>query len=734
MDFTKKLQEIFPIGTKYAAYRDRTDRHWDVDFANMKRCGMDTVRVHATWGTVEPDEGAFDFDYYDRITACAVKHGLRVIFTLYLVCTPEWVYEKHPESRYTSAAGTVWTAHQQSDASTGGWPGLCYDSMPHRATVENFIRAFTEHYHGNDDIIAFDVIHEPTEEPSQQYYQVSWREMVYCYCGHSTAGFREWLKKKYGSLQRLNEVWTRQYQNWAQVHPPKSIGMYTDWLDWKYYRVDAQIDQVQWLSDTVKKYDANRCTVVHTGIYETGHPMVSSNDHFRLSKTTDMFGSSIYDPINPEMTAFVCDLLRCASGNGPYWIGEAGSGAGPMFIFVGEKPEESQCFSRSITGDDIKRQTWGQIARGAKGILYWGWRPELSTIETACLGFAERNGDLNERTDALKEFTDIFHKHKARLAKSMPLKSDTAILYNLDNCFTEGLISLGLSASPLIRPQNRFYKDTISLVGAYMLCMKNQIQADFVDKAQALGGSLKDYKLLILPYSVNITSDLAVAIEDFVKNGGAVISDGLCGYFTDDAWGAEVCPAAGLDKVFGLNVKSHYELIDELDIVEGECRYRNIAKNISEWLVVHKGAKIRAQYDDGKPAVVTNQYNKGSTAYLGTLFFANAMWNYSGDTNKMFRNLLSYVGYEPQIKLNGSEDSQNVEIRTMHDDEGAFVFVINHNRGDTGFDMQVPLGFAGQAVEIVSGSDSENVGVDGVLHTSGTLRPQEVKIFKVNRQ
>jgi len=90
-EFTNKLQEIFPIGTKYSAYRDRTDRYWEVDFANMKKCGMDTVRVHATWGTIEPNENEFDFDYYDRILACAVKHELRVIFTLYLVCSPEWI-------------------------------------------------------------------------------------------------------------------------------------------------------------------------------------------------------------------------------------------------------------------------------------------------------------------------------------------------------------------------------------------------------------------------------------------------------------------------------------------------------------------------------------------------------------------------------------------------------------------------------------------------------------------
>ncbi len=106
MNQTDKLKMLFPIGTKYSAYRDRSSRNWEYDFRNMKDCGMDTVRVHATWGTIEPSEGEFDFSYYDAILETAVKHGLQVIFTLYLVCTPEWVYEKHPDSRYVSAAGS----------------------------------------------------------------------------------------------------------------------------------------------------------------------------------------------------------------------------------------------------------------------------------------------------------------------------------------------------------------------------------------------------------------------------------------------------------------------------------------------------------------------------------------------------------------------------------------------------------------------------------------------------
>lgn len=651
---------------------------------------------------------------------------------MYLVCTPEWVYEKHQDSRYVSAAGTVWTAHQQADAATGGWPGLCLDSEPHRKTIENFLKAFTEHYKGNENIIAFDIFHEPTEEPSQQYYQNDWRELVYCYCEHSKEKFRVWLKKKYGTLEKLNKVWTRQYQNWKQVQPPKSMGMYTDWLDWKYFRSDAQADAMKFLSDTIKKYDEERYTVIHTAIYETGHPVVTSNDHYKLVNTTDMIGSSMYDSVNPEITAFVCDLLRSANENGPYWIGETGTGAGPMYVFVGERTEDSFCFSLPISGKTIKRQTWGQVARGAKGILFWGWRPELSTVETISLGFTERNGDWTERCDALREFTDVFSKYKARIASARAVNSEVAILYNMDSILTEGLVSLGTSGSCLIRKQNRFYKDSLAIMGSYKLCMKNLIQPDFINKERVLKGELEQYKLLIIPYSISITLDLAKAIEEYVRCGGKVISDGMLGYFTDNAWGAEVCPAGGLDKVFGFDVKSDYKVINEENLISPEHEYQNIAKVIEEHIELQKDASPFAYFEDGMPAGVTHSYGQGLTAYIGTLFFANAMWNYSTDTDKMFCKMLNLVGYKTKGMVSGPTSEQIVEMRILENEKDQFVFIINHSKDSTGIEMSIPS-IKGETATNIMSNDTVCLKT-GEFYIKTCLEPEEVLIYVVPKE
>jgi beta-galactosidase GanA len=289
---------------------------------------------------------------------------------------------------------------------------------------------------------------------------------------------------------------------------------------------------------------------------------------------------------------------------------------------------------------------------------------------------------------------------------------------------------MGLSASPLIQAHKRYYKDSLAIMGSYRLCMQNQIQPDFVSKVEVLDGNLSKYKLLILPYSVSITTDLAKQIELFVKNGGKVISDGLCGYFTDNTWGAEVCPAGGLDQVFGLHVKSDYETINEENIIGHGKVYENVAKVIAERMVLHEGALEQATFENGMPAVVLNQYGQGQTVYFGTLFFANTMWNYSASTNQLFKKALEAVSYKPSIQLSGPTDWQNVEVRILEDKEGEFVFIINHAVTSAIYELALPLGVKRIVTEIVSETDVDYVvrGDDIVL--TGNLKPDEVKIFK----
>lgn len=691
------------FGVKYCQHRDFNENYWDIDFPKIKAAGIDILRIHAFWAALEPSEGNFEFAVYDRLVDKAKEYGLSILFTMYLVSAPEWVFEKHTDSRFVSDRGTVWNSNQFPDNAHGGWPGLCYDSDPYRATVKNFVQAFALHFKGRENVLAIDVWHEPDEEPAQQYAQGDWRELLYCYCDYSVRKFRNWLKGKYGSLEELNKVWTRHYEAWKQVQPPHEYGTFTEWLDWKHFRMERITDQVQWVSDVIKECDPDRITSVHCGIYEIRHPFCSSNNHFELADTTDYFACSLYDTKNPELSGFVCDLMRSASHNEPYWIGETETGSGPMFVFLGEAPEDYFAFSRPADPEEIQRLSWSVLARGAKGVMYWGWRPDISTMETVSLGVMERDGSSTDRYDMLKDFTASVKKMGKDLVNARAPKSSVAVLYNLDGIIQEGFVSLARSNSPIVSMKHQYYKDSLSLLGCYKLCMKLGIQVDFISQDELQNGKLKEYETLIMPYSISLTKERAQQIEQFIAEGGNVLSDGMCGFFTDNGWGSEVCPPWGLNKAFGVKVRSNYDLIDTCDIQMDGAVFSSTGRFVRERLVVDGQASVAASFDNGNPAAVVNKYGKGQTVYVGSLFFAAATINDLAIASEIFEKLLSLFRIQRKVEIQGATANGLIEVREQVAEDVEFIFIINHSITDENVQVRVKSEYL-SAVECVYGT------------------------------
>ena len=81
-----------------------------------------------------------------------------------------------------------------------------------------------------------------------------------CFCDNSTNAFREWLKKRYGSLDNLNEAWgttfwSQQYSDWDEIHPPRNAPTFINpgqQLDWQRFNSDTWVEQF----NTQKSYSA----------------------------------------------------------------------------------------------------------------------------------------------------------------------------------------------------------------------------------------------------------------------------------------------------------------------------------------------------------------------------------------------------------------------------------------------------------------------------------------------
>jgi hypothetical protein len=77
------------------------------------------------------------------------------------------------------------------------------------------------------------------------------------------------------------------------------------------------------------------------------------------------------------------------------------------------------------------------------------------------------------------------------------------------------------------------------------------VQSRFLATPEIEGGALKDYRILILPYSIAISDREARAIEQFLERGGIVYADGATGLM--DERGASLVRAR--DAVSGLTAE-----------------------------------------------------------------------------------------------------------------------------------------------------------------------------------
>jgi beta-galactosidase len=587
------------------------------------------------------------------------------------------MFEQWPDSRMVSAAGRVQYSEHHPDAVSGGWPGLCMDDPAVMNRVKLFIKAITLHYKGNDNILAFDVIHEPWEEPSQEYYIDSWKNAIYCYCIHSIEKFKCWLQKKYETLETLNIAWNRSYSAWSQVQPPRNFGAYADWLDWRTFSTYTVANECMEAGQEVHKHDPDRIIVNHTG--GVLNAFATSADAYLLAKTVDIPGMSNYSFRTPQDAGMSCDMVRTASGgNGTFWVGETSGGSGPMFSFIGDDMDHFFAFGKPWTKENQRKHIWKMLAHGAKGIMYWMWRPEIYGCETAAMGFTDRAGNLTERTSNAKNISDVIFKNRDFFIKARPEKAETAILYTLKTSILEGYASTAKSL-PGYAGLFAKYKDLASLSGAAKVSMENCLPVDYVNDTLVENGALENYKLLIMPFSICMGSRTAEKIIEFTKNGGVVLADALCGYFIETGWGSETVPAYGLDEMFGLSVPQ-YEYATEQCIYLSNMFSGNVMKTsfMKELLSVTTG-EIAGHFPDGTPAVAVNSFGKGKTIYIASCAFLDCGNGENGEMRGILRKAMEFAGVSHRVFVENISNAQHVEGRVLSADGNELLVIMNHS-------------------------------------------------------
>ncbi len=132
---------------EYAPY-DRLD----ADVEMMKSAGINVVRIaESTWGTLEPQDGVFDYSHIDRVIKAMDKAGIAVIVGTPTYAIPTWLARKYPDVLAMTPAGPSRYGPRQNMDITN----------PHfRFYAERVIRRLVEHVKDQPAVIGFQMDNE----------------------------------------------------------------------------------------------------------------------------------------------------------------------------------------------------------------------------------------------------------------------------------------------------------------------------------------------------------------------------------------------------------------------------------------------------------------------------------------------------------------------------------------------------------------------------------------------
>lgn len=644
------------------------------DLENIKKLGFNTIKVWAIWNWINYDEGKYDLSELKEIIEYSEKLELQVIINTILETCPYWVSDKYPDSHYTSAKNTRMELMERTNVPTGGWPGICFDNSKVKDEAELFLKELVRNLDIYKNVKFWDCWNEPHMEPVNDPV-----DNLYCYCRHSIKRYRNWLKKRYVDIDKLNSLWFKKYRSFEDINPPRHIVMgYVDMMEWRKFIAFSMIDLMNWRIKTIQKYLQKESKIIShaaSDFMSLGSSLsIYACSDYEMSKNLSIYGISTHpfcSNLTSEGFSCVVELTRSMSRNKEIWLEELHGGP-TMAIPSG--------LARSKIPQRKNFRTWNFLALASevRGIIYWQYRHEMIGHESPGWGLVERDGSFSERSDEASKICKFLNKHADIFNSVKNKKRDLAIFVNRDNSY------FNFAAEGNER-------DIISSIfGINQYLQKNNISSDYLIEEEL--ERFDKYKAIVLLYPLVMNHTISKKLVDYVSNGGTLISDCLVGLFNKYGMSNEIVPAYGLDDLFGAK-HLEFRRFDELNregyidnwatkflrpeigrkpdvFLNGYGNYKNHKVKVSKFLETYKikSGEVFLRYKD-ECCGVKNFFGKGKTFLFGTNLCSSFLLE-DKNTSKLMDNIMDEIGIIRNY-------SNNLMIRELENKNHKVILVSN---------------------------------------------------------
>ncbi|PJJ71748.1 beta-galactosidase [Diaminobutyricimonas aerilata] len=635
---------------------------WVDDIALMREAGIDLVSVNIfSWALLEPREGEFRFDQLDDILDLLAGAGIDVDLGTPTAAPPAWFFTTYPEARVVTRDGIA-LGH--------GSRGMASPSSPHyrraaAAITEQLARRYAQH----PAVVMWHVHNEYGAPVSESYDEAS------------VLAFREWLRRRYDTLDALNSAWGttfwgQRYTEWHEIDAPRlapSVVNPAQRLDFARFTSDALLACFVMERDIIRQHTPH--LPVTTNFMATSCPSmdlwawsrevdVVANDHYLTAERRD----------NHVLLAMDADLTRSLADGRPWMLMEHSTSA------VNWQP-------RNIAkrAGELARNSISHLARGADAIMFFQFRASRSGAEkfhSAMLPHAGTGSRIWREVVALGD--DLTRLAGVRGATT---RAEVAVLWDWQSFWAQDL-----EWRPSVDLDHRRRIEAF-----YSALWHRDVTVDFAHPAADLSG----YRVVLAP-ALYLVDELAQRnLRSYVEAGGTLVVSYFSGVVDEhDAVPAGPHPG-GLRDVLGLVVEEFLPLRSD-ETVQLDTGERG---RIWTDAVRTEGAEVVSRYLDGPaeggPALTRHAFGAGTAWYVSTDLEG-------GDLDALLVRVLGETGVPF-----GAPDE--VEVVVRHADDAAYTFAINHTAAPA--HLTAPAG----AVEMLTG---EKLG--GTL----TVPPHLVRVMR----
>jgi beta-galactosidase len=625
---------------------------WAEDARLMGEAGVNLVSVGIfSWSRLEPRPQEYELDWLDRVLDLLHAHGVFVDLGTATASPPPWLARLHPESLPVTADGVrLWQGSRQA---------YCPSSPAYRDAAAALVRRLAERYGTHPALVMWHVNNE---------YGCHVPE---CYCELSAQAFREWLRRRYGSVAALNEAWgtafwSQDYADWEEVAPPRRTPTYANpsqQLDFRRFSSDALLECFELERSILAELTPD--IPVTTNFMGFFKPL----DYWRWAAREDVVSHDSYpDPADPHAAADAAasyDLMRSLGGGRPWLLMEQTTS------LVDWRPRNT--LKRP---GQMRLWSYQALSRGADGVLFFQWRAQRFGAHKFHGAMLPHGGTSSRVWREVKALGNELKRLDPVLGTRV--NAAAAIILDWESWWALELDTAKPAVDVRLLDQLQSY---------YRPLYAANVAVDFVPPE----GDLSAYRLLLVPNLYLVSEATAANIERFVAEGGTLVMSFLSGIVDErDHIRAEGYTSA-FRHVLGLEVEEFDAFAPErrtwIVTLEGD-RYQC---DLWSDLIQLDGAEAIASYAEdvhaGLPAATRHRFGEGASYYLGTRPEKSYM-------AALLRRVCAEAGVTATLAA-----PAGVEVVRREGGGRSFLFALNH--GAEPAELQLP----GPARDVLGGEE-----------------------------